>query len=116
MTEGAAETVINLAQTDNSVYSCTYKIIATSGAPGFKFTTSAATNNVKVHWFEFDGDQITPYATTPDAMKTWPALSTTFSELDCGNACLQGELVARTKMISGVAHNVNAYKMLEALA
>ena len=115
MTEGAAETVISLAQTDNSVYSCSYKIIATSGAPGFKFSTNAATGNVLIHWYEFDGDQITGYATNPASMTTWPALGTTSSELDCGNACIQGELVMRTKTVNGVASNVNAYQMLEAL-
>jgi len=39
-------------------YSCTYKIVATSGAPGFDMTTTATTGKILVGWIEYDIDDI----------------------------------------------------------
>ena len=49
------------------------------------------------------------------AGSTWPALNTAASEVDCGSNCVQGELIARTKTVSGVVQNVNAYSILQQL-
>lgn len=93
--------------------SCTYKIVATSGAPGFNFQTdqNASTKNFLVSWYEYDLDSISAFA----AGSTWPAIDTSASEVDCGSNCVQGELIARTKTVNNVVQNVNAYSILQQL-
>jgi hypothetical protein len=53
-------------------YSCTYKIVATSGAPGFNIQTQAAAGKLLIGWVEYNMDDV--YAFTSGS--TWPALNT----------------------------------------
>jgi len=80
-------------------YSCTYKIVATSGAPGFRITSPAAANKILVSWVEYAVDDISAFAVD----STWPALNLVTNSLDCGSNCVQGELPARTKSLNSVA-------------
>lgn len=82
-----------MAKTDNTYYSCSYKIKATGGAPGFRFTSNAPTNNIKIMWYEYDLDKITKYGSTLE----WPLLAQNPTEVSCENNCFQGEMVTRYK-------------------
>jgi len=65
-------------------------------------------------WYEYAVDELTPFGDSAP-FDTWPDLSQTSSELDCGSNCIQGELVARTKTVNNIAENVSAYAMLSEL-
>jgi len=91
--------------------SCSYKITATSGAPGFQLNNNAAVVTTTVaSWVEYDLLD-SNFVSFDGATSTWPTVTTPSAYLDCGTQCTPGELVAR--VASGA--NVSAYIILQAL-
>jgi len=83
-TKGETEKTINMPAMLTKEYSCTYKIISSTGAPGFKITSAAAAGQILVGWVEYEVNNIDPFTTG----STWPALTQTTFFLECGSNCV----------------------------
>ena len=104
---------------------CTYIIKASAGAPNFELdsTSTVTKDQVQIAFLEFGKSQVTTYATAVTGgggqadfpADTIPAKATAVSFLEC-TACVQGDLVKRSKVVSSATVDVSANDILAAFA
>jgi len=72
---------------------CAYKVVATSGAPGFKIEY-VSSNKIQVSWIEYDLGLINPVSTG----STWPDLHLVTTNVECPTTvCAPGQLLPRER-------------------
>ena len=103
---------------------CTYVVKASAGAPNFELdsTSTVREYDVQIAFLEFDASQVTTYAAavtgggqTGFPANTFPAKTQAVSFLEC-TACVQGDLVKRSKVVSSKTVDVSASGILTAFA
>ena len=90
---------------------CTYKIRATSGAPGFNLQTDMADDNLYVSYVEYDMENVEIDPEFGD----YPAFDNEFTFVECGDGCIPGQLLPRVQVINDELESFSMYDILAAL-
>jgi hypothetical protein len=117
---GQGETDSVVVRDNTSVFACSYKIKATSGAPGFNLYTDAPPGVVIASWVEYDLNNINIVeAGHFENFGDWPGYNQHITDMFCGDACTQGQLLPRLAIDNdddSELSRVSAYDMLHDLA
>lgn len=103
---------------------CSYKITAHSGAPGFNLQSNIPTEDLYVAWVEYDLETVTafdskliqnPFRPVPGM---WPNFNTTTSYVECNENCKAGDPLPRSKVNwdDGTLGIVDAFDILDQIS